>query len=209
MIQNKYYIDLRKKLDVFSNYEYESLGVINDYLTNDIDIQSAAVVYDFNTILKQTNKNTNNDKLLHTFGVLLFDIYGNFNLYKKLPLKVKFQNFMNFTQEIDLPEELYNTISDRQPYIYECFFWSEESIRKVFLGKINKKQIDNMKEILISIESCSSPIINDILYELNKVLPEKNSTLLDYITGKKSASISNTKKNRITSVKKTRKIIHL
>jgi hypothetical protein len=78
--ENKYYIGLRKKIDI----DYDSFGVIDDYLTNDNDINSAALVYDFSTLLNQTSNVSNNEILLDTFGVLLFDIYGNFNLYKKL-----------------------------------------------------------------------------------------------------------------------------
>ena len=82
---NQYYIGLRKQI----NDDYDSLGVIEDYLTNDIDVQSAAVIYDFNMVLKNINE-------INTFGVLLFDIHGHFNLFKKLPYRVKFQKFMNF-----------------------------------------------------------------------------------------------------------------
>lgn len=180
--ENKYYIGLRKKIDI----DYDSFGVIDDYLTNDNDIHSAALVYDFSTLLNQTSNVSNNEILLDTFGVLLFDIYGNFNLHKKLPLKVKFQHFMNFTQEIEIPEELSNIIGSRIPYIYECFHWSESIIDDIFLGKINKIHIDNLKEILISIRSSDSPIINDILKQVHRVLPENNITLFDYIVGNKN-----------------------
>ena len=88
---NQYYICLRKQIDD----DYDSLGVIEDYLTNDIDIQSAAVIYDFNMVLTNINK-------MNIFGVLLFDIDGHFNLFKKMPFRVKFQKFMNFTQELSL-----------------------------------------------------------------------------------------------------------
>ena len=173
--ENQYYVDLRKKIED----EYDALGVINDYLTDDIDIQSAAIVYDLSTVLTHIN----NHELLNIYGVLLFDIYGNFNLFKPLPYRVKFQNFMNFTQDIEIPEDI---ISERRPYIYEFFQWSENIIDKIFLGKINKTQIDNIRELFLSIQSCDIPIINDILRELHTVLPEKNMTLFEYICDNKS-----------------------
>jgi hypothetical protein len=132
---NHTYIDLRKKIQD----EYDCLGVIEDYLTNDMDIQSAAVVYDFSIVLKNVCE-------MNIFGILLFDIYGNFNLYKKLPFRVKFQKFMNFTQDIEIPEELYKIIGDRQPFMYECFHWSSTIIDKIFLGKIQKTDIDNLEQ---------------------------------------------------------------
>jgi hypothetical protein len=116
------YIDLRKQI----NDDYDSLGVIEDYLTNDIDVQSAAVIYDFNMVLKNVSQ-------LNIFGVLLFDIHGDFNLYKKLPFRVKFQKFMNFTQDIEIPEELYTIIGDRKPYIYmNVFIGLNILLRKFF-----------------------------------------------------------------------------
>jgi hypothetical protein len=81
---NEYYIGIRKQIDD----DYDSLGVIEDYITNDIDIQSAAVMYDFNIVLKNISQ-------MNVFGVLLFDIDGRFNLFKKMPFRVKFQKFMN------------------------------------------------------------------------------------------------------------------
>ena len=62
-----------KKIDI----NYDSFGVIDDYVTNDNDINSAALVYDFSTLLNQSSNVSNNEILLDTFGVLLFDIYGN------------------------------------------------------------------------------------------------------------------------------------
>jgi hypothetical protein len=167
--------------------DYDSLGVIEDYSTNDIDIQSAAVIYDFNTVLKNINQ-------LNLFGVLLFDIHGHFNLYKKLPFRVKFQKFMNFTQDIEIPEELYNIIGNRKPYIYECFHWSHSIIEKVFLGKIQKTHIDQLKEFFLSVQSSNSHIMYDIWKCIHTVLPEKNITLFEYLGG-------------ISNVKKSRKII--
>lgn len=182
---NQYYIDLRKQI----YDDYDSLGVIEDYLTNDIDVQSAALVYDFSTVLKNIDQ-------LDSFGVLLFDIYGDFNLYKKLPLRVKFQKFMNFTQDIEIPEELYTIIGDRKrkPYMYECFYWSEDIIDKVFLGKIQKTHIDEFKSFLLSIQPSDITFMNDILKNIHTVLPDNNITLFEYLGG-------------ITKVKKTRKIM--
>jgi len=174
--ENQYYVDLRKKIED----DYDALGVINDYLTVDIDIQSAAIVYDLSTVLTHIN----NHELLNINGVLLFDIYGNFNLFKPLPSRVKFQNFMNFTQDIEIPEDI--ICSDRRLYIYEFFQWSENIIDKIFLGKINKRQIDNIRELFLSIKPCDIPIINDILRELHTILPEKNMTLFEYICDNKS-----------------------
>jgi len=174
--ENQYYVDLRKKIED----DYDALGVINDYLTVDIDIQSAAIVYDLSTVLTHIN----NHELLNIYGVLLFDIYGNFNLFKPLPSRVKFQNFMNFTQDIEIPEDI--ICSDRRLYIYEFFQWSENIIDKIFLGKINKRQIDNIRELFLSIKPCDIPIINDILRELHTILPEKNMTLFEYICDNKS-----------------------
>ena len=122
---SKYYTDIRKKI----NWDYDPLGTIDDYLSEDIEINSAAVIYDLSTFIKiciekksrEWFQDTNYNHLLDEYGVLLFDIYGNFNLFKKLPLSVKFKNFMNVTMPVEIPEELYNIIGDRQPYIYECF----------------------------------------------------------------------------------------
>jgi hypothetical protein len=183
---NQYYIGLRKQI----NDDYDSLGVIEDYLTNDIDVQSAAVIYDFNMVLKNINE-------INTFGVLLFDIHGHFNLFKKLPYRVKFQKFMNFTQEVEIPQELYDIIGDRKPYMYECFHWSSSIIDKVFLGKIQKTHIDLLKEFFLSIKSIKSsdlPFMNDIWKNIQTVLPENNMTLFEYLGG-------------ILNVRKTRKII--
>jgi hypothetical protein len=184
-MENQYYIGLRKQI----YDDYDSLGVIEDYLTNDIDIQSAALVYDFSTVLQNIDR-------LDSFGVLLFDIYGNFNLYKKLPFRVKFQKFMNFTQDIEIPEELYHIIGDRKrkPYMYECFYWSEDIIDKVFLGKIQKTHIDELKSFLLSIQPSDITFMNDIRNNIHTVIPDNNITLFEYLGG-------------IPKVKKTRKII--
>jgi hypothetical protein len=167
---NQYYIDLRKQIQD----DYDALGVIDDYLTNDIEIQSAALVYDFSTVLKNIDQ-------INIFGVLLFDIDGHFNLFKKLPFRVKFQNFMNFTQDIEIPEELYNIIGDRKPYLYECFHWSSTIIDKVFLGKIQKTHIDELKEFFLSIQKNDSALMYDIWKNIHTVLPENNMTLFEYL----------------------------
>ena len=196
---NQYYIGLRKQIN--DVYDYDSLGVIDDYLTDDIDIQSAAVVYDFNMVLKNT---TTIDEL-NTFGVLLFDIHGCFNLYKKLPFRVKFQKFMNFTQDIEIPEELYNIICDRKPYMYECFHWSSTIIDKVFLGKIHKTHIDRLKDFFLSIQPNHSTIMHDIWKKIHMVLPENNISLFEYLGGIKK-SIQTRKIIEKISTNKTRKI---
>jgi len=180
---NQYYIGLRKQIDD----DYDSFGVIEDYLTNDIDVQSAAVMYDFNIVLEHIRK-------MNVFGVLLFDIHGHFNLFKKLPFRVKFQKFMNFTQDVEIPEELYAIIGDRKPYLYECFHWSSTIIDKVFLGKIQKTHIDQLKEFFLSMQSSDVPFINDIWKNIHTVLPENNRTLFEYVGG-------------IPNVRKTRKIM--
>jgi hypothetical protein len=193
---NHTYIDLRKQIQD----EYDCLGVIEDYLTNDIDIQSAAVVYDFSTVLKNVSK-------MNIFGVLLFDVYGYFNLYKKLPFRVKFQRFMNFTQDIEIPEELYHIIGRKHPFMYECFNWSSTIIDKIFLGKIRKTDIDQLKDYLLSIRPSDLIIMNDIWKNIHTVLPDNNMTLFEYLGG-----IPKFKKTRkITTniaINKTRKIKH-
>jgi hypothetical protein len=196
---NHYYIGQRKQiLD-----DYDSLGVIDDYLTNDIDVQSAALLYDFSTVLKNIDE-------MNTFSVLLFDIYGSFNLHKKLPFRVKFKKFMNFTQNIEIPEELYAIIGNRIPYMYECFHWSSTIIDNVFLGKIQKTHIDQLKEFFLSIQPNNSSIMYDIWKDIHTVLPGNNVTLFEYLSGihnstktrKKTPNISTNKtyKNRKTII---------
>lgn len=180
---NQYYIGLRKQIDD----DYDSLGVIEDYLSNEIDVQSAALMYDFNIVLKNIDQ-------MNIFGVLLFDIHGHFNLFKKLPFRVKFQKFMNFTQEVEIPEELYAIIGDRKPYLYECFHWSSTIIDKVFLGKIQKTHIDQLKEFFLSMQSSDLHFMNDIWKNIHTVLPENNRILFEYLGG-------------IPNVRKTRKIM--
>ena len=192
---NQYYIGLRKQI----HDDYDSLGVIEDYLTNDIDVQSAAVVYDFNTVIKNIDR-------VDSFGVLLFDIHGQFNLHKKLPFRVKFQKFMNFTQDIEIPEELCAIIGNRKPYMYECFHWSYTIIDKVFLGKIRKTHIDKLKEFFLSIQKNDSTIMYDIWKNIHTVLPGNNLTLFEYLGGIHKS----TKTRKITqniSTNKTRKLI--
>ena len=194
---NQYYIGLRKQI----NDEYDSLGVIEDYLSDDIDIQSAAVIYDFNIVLENISS-------MNIFGVLLFDIHGHFNLFKKLPFRVKFQKFMNFTQEVEIPEELYAIIGDRKPYLYECFHWSSTIIDKVFLGKIQKTHIDQLKEFFLSIQSSDLPFMNDIWNHIHMIVPEKNITLFEYLGGMQN--VKQTRKIMANiSTNKTRKIKQL
>jgi hypothetical protein len=190
---SKYYTDIRKKI----NLDYDPLGTIDDYLSEDTEINSAAVIYDLSTFIKiciekksrEWFQDTNYNHLLDEYGVLLFDIYGNFNLFKKLPLSVKFKNFMNVTMPVEIPEELYNIIGDRQPYIYECFFWSDSILKKVFLGKIKKLHVDKLKEIFLLIKPDDSLVIKRILGELQKMIPEKNVTFIDYISSNEPIQI--------------------
>lgn len=45
---SKYYTDIRKKI----NLDYDPLGTIDDYLSEDTEINSAAVIYDLSTFIK-------------------------------------------------------------------------------------------------------------------------------------------------------------
>ena len=96
-------IEFRKTID----YDYE--GVIQDYQSEDEDVNAAAIIYDLYTFLVSEEPNEE----------LLFDIFGNFNLTKKIPKRVKFQKY-GYTQDI---------IYSGSPYLYEIIYWSNDLIR--------------------------------------------------------------------------------